>query len=1164
MNPSDPSSKPLTDLKFLLNHVFIPIEPKTDVKSMMEKFSAQLDTTLHQVCGKVTIEIPDLPADISEEEILAHRGEELQLAMEVWTNKIKEVIATEKAKKPESTNSAMAEIEFWKNRSAVLTTLHQQFNLPGVKRIENIMQIAKNSYDNLTYENFRKEMANLNKIFSVAKDNVKFLNTLERQFKTIQSGNLVAIDETLTSLMNGLRLVWTISRHYKGDEMLNLMTCIANEIADKVESQIKVNEIFKKDNLKESQDIIEKGIKVLEKWSETFSATRREVESGESHWPYDQKKLFERTKHITKVLKDLKKAVICIQEFKSFLGEDLIKVTEDTAGINDMIEQVSILSKPLEMFSKPFAVDSLKLWMTTYAKFEEEVKIIEDKTIIMIQMVFKGLRSAEGAFDLIQNLKNVRTRDRIKEEMQKKYTDILEKYGDEVRVMSELFTSFKETPPISKGKPPAAGKIAWSESIFQRVKKPIMKFKSRENLLEENEGKKVCKAYFGLGKEIRHSYQDTIIKAWSAESNNIATDSLKRYILKKDGETFVVDFDPQLEMMIREAKYMKQDALSNTVLNVALQEKDYRKHVDQLNAMLSEYNQTVGTLQPEEKKLLRDHIVDLNSALEPGLTSYNWHSLGIKTFIENCRKALKEFTVIKSQVYKQRDMIEERVKAIEEAKIVREFDWTRKDSETVMDLMEFYDFIENNRQEIVNELFKKYSEISDNLLSIEEITLRTKTKGAESMIKYYGYWEKRIFNSITTMVIRGLLTVKALFTKQEDRPALFKIMSSFTPPKITFHPSQQDIYNVLQKLVTNILESAKAFPRWQRGRCELCRPREKMDTIEYIHNYYSDVGKIKNIVTIHMSVNEMIERLSKKMGNITKTLEHQYKTLSDDKLKTKYEKNGENMSLSFIEFNMNRNSYSITDYKNVKAERRVLFMLIDDTNTRRSVKREAKKWLDLFSNILYDKASNSLRLLLEEMDQIRRELQETPSDITSMKSLLSVISKINSSHMSKEFKILEVEEMFRTIEMYNKESLNDPARQEHFEESKVLAKKWKDLRRDANQKNYSMLKYKERFAEETKVDVLKFQKQLKDSYKRYRETGPGASDTSLKEGVVSLAHFEEEVFRLNKIRVDLVLAEQLLGLSISSFEELAAMEDSNKRLKDLYGIYTELQTKIEK
>ena len=109
-----------------------------------------------------------------------------------------------------------------------------------------------------------------------------------------------------------------------------------------------------------------------------------------------------------------------------------------------------------------------------------------------------------------------------------------------------------------------------------------------------------------------------------------------------------------------------------------------------------------------------------------------------------------------------------------------------------------------------------------------------------------------------------------------------------------------------------------------------------------------------------------------------------------------------------------------------------------------------------------------------------------------------------------------------------------------------------------------MLKYKERFAEETKVDVTQFQKQLKSIFRQYKEEGPGSPETTLHEGVGILAQYDDQILKLNKVKEELVIAEQLLGLPISSFEELVIMENSNKRLSVLYGIYSEQQEKIIK
>ena len=1159
---SDESSKQLKELGLLLQHVFMPLEQKPEIRNLMDKFSRHLAHTSQQVCGSINIKVPELPQDMNDEEILATRNEELQAIMEEWTKTIRDIIAKEKAKKPENNNSAMGEIEFWRSRSASLSALHQQFNMPQVKKVEKIMQHSKSSYDNLTCENFRKEIANLNKIFSVAKDNVKFLNTLERQFKTIQRGDLLMIEETLTSLMNGLKLVWTISRHYKGDEMLNLMQCIANEIADKVEGQIQVSHIFKMP-LEESIDLIDKGIRVLEKWYETFHATKKEVENGEAHWPYDNKKLFERTRYITKVLKNLKEAAVCLREFYCFLGDDLKKVTGNNDEILEVIEQVDILSKPLESFPNLFSIENSKLWQTTFQKFEEEVRIIEEKTIRMIDGAFKKLTSAEGAFDLIQNLKNVRTRDRIKEQMQKKYTDILERYGEELKQMNELFQQNREEPKITKGKPPAAGRISWSESIFQRVKRPIMKFKTREGLLEEKEGKDVCKSYFDLGKDIRHAYQHELLDNWKSESSVVASESLKKYILVKEGNQYKVNFDHKLEMMIREAKYMKREDLSNTILNVALQEKEYKNHIDQLNAMLGEYDEIVNSLQPEERKLLKKEIDKLNKALEPGVNSYNWHSLGIKNFIENCRKALKDFDSIKQRVYKQKDMIEERVKMIEEAKLVIELDWSKNSEEEIMDLNEFYELFENHRQKVADELFGKFEEISDNLVSIEEITLGHKSKAAKDMEKYYGYWEIRLFNAITTMTIRALLSLKSLFSKNSNRKPLFKITSSYNASKVEYHPNPLDIQKSLEKLVTNIMETSQGFPRFKRGTCELCKPRERLDSKEYLYNYYNDIKKIKNVLELQNEIIRMHTTVTSKLTKRQNYWNKKYEKLGNEKHKTKFEKMGDTMNFPQLESQMNIYTKIIEGLNEQEIQKKIIYLLVDYSSTIASIKRDAMKWVDLFTNILFEKANKALNEQLSTMQSYQEQLQETPSDLKSMKSLLSIISTINSSHMVVEFRIIEIEEMFRTIRLYNSVYLEFDSKKESLEEAEHLMERWNELRVEANQKNQSMLKYKQKFAEETKVDVQKFHGKVKETYENYLKEGPSSESISLKEGLVLLEKYEATVSSLNKDKEELVLAEQLLGLPISTFEELSDMENTNRRLKVLYNIYSDLQSRVE-
>lgn len=104
-----------------------------------------------------------------------------------------------------------------------------------------------------------------------AKDFVKFLTTLERQFKNISRGELKVIEETIPSLLNGLKLIWTISRHINqtDTEFEDILEAISNEICAKVRQQIQIQVIFKKAP-QESIATIKQGISVLDQWYEKF------------------------------------------------------------------------------------------------------------------------------------------------------------------------------------------------------------------------------------------------------------------------------------------------------------------------------------------------------------------------------------------------------------------------------------------------------------------------------------------------------------------------------------------------------------------------------------------------------------------------------------------------------------------------------------------------------------------------------------------------------------------------------------------------------------------------------------------------------------------------------------------------------------------------------
>ena len=116
------------------------------------------------------------------------------------------------------------------------------------------------------------------------------------------------------------------------------------------------------------------------------------------------------------------------------------------------------------------------------ARFREQILQIEDMAKQFIDASFKKLRSAEGAFDMLQNIKNIKSRESINNQLMSKWYEILDQYAREVDIIEDIFQKNKDHPPLAKNQPKIAGSISWSHSLFNRIKKTIVRFQSLQGI----------------------------------------------------------------------------------------------------------------------------------------------------------------------------------------------------------------------------------------------------------------------------------------------------------------------------------------------------------------------------------------------------------------------------------------------------------------------------------------------------------------------------------------------------------------------------------------------------------------------------------------------------------------------------------------------------------
>ena len=121
------------------------------------------------------------------------------------------------------------------------------------------------------------------------------------------------------------------------------------------------------------------------------------------------------------------------------------------------------LVEPLEKV--PFNVFDRRYkdsWSGVMMRFHQHVVEIEDMTKSFIELSFQKLRSAEGAFELVENFRNIQSRESINQQINERYKDILRQYTKELEGIHSIFDAYRDRPPIYKNYPPVAGAIAWA------------------------------------------------------------------------------------------------------------------------------------------------------------------------------------------------------------------------------------------------------------------------------------------------------------------------------------------------------------------------------------------------------------------------------------------------------------------------------------------------------------------------------------------------------------------------------------------------------------------------------------------------------------------------------------------------------------------------------
>ncbi|KAM3661462.1 dynein axonemal heavy chain 10 [Ammospiza maritima maritima] len=551
------------------------------------------------------LEMPSVNLDKEVAVLAAVPGvvQSLKRCAVTWKKLISGVLKEQLEKVPEG-NSPLAEINLWRENDAALRALTEQMKLPEVQKVMEVLQKAEPEFTG----DLQIVLSDLKTHHMEAQDNAKFLSTLERHLKNLSTGTGVdVISHVIPSLLNALRLVWIMSRHYNKDTtMVPLLERISWEISERVCRVVDLQTLFKQDTATAKKKITE-AKHTLEQWKKCYFTTCIQVEESGSkrYWKFDVKSLFEKTDYMVSICQDLYDMFQVAEELQNIFIPELKTVSENPKGVDELQREVNIVISPMEdLRFDPFRVENARDWAFVVEEFRADVVDIEEKMTRFIDKSFTTLRSAETAFGLLSKYKRLQIPKTINKQFMKKFSVVLEQYCKEVEIVEQIFVQNLKDPPLYKNHPPVAGAISWSRSLSHRLRHTITLFQEEKELLASKRGQES-----------------------SATEEPV---SIRKSV------SCALNFSPEIQEIITEAKYMEQLGLPipEMARYVALQEDKYLRYTNKLKVMLSRYHKLMEMVSEAEIKLLDRQVKELWRTLKAGQKRLTWKSVGAKEFFD--------------------------------------------------------------------------------------------------------------------------------------------------------------------------------------------------------------------------------------------------------------------------------------------------------------------------------------------------------------------------------------------------------------------------------------------------------------------------------------------------------------------------------------------------
>ncbi|KAJ8385596.1 hypothetical protein AAFF_G00184580 [Aldrovandia affinis] len=950
--------------------------------------------------------------------------ETLEGVLLCWAQQIEQVLTeSEQMRKEADDIGPSAELEHWKSRTATFNSLLDEVKSPHVKKVMGVLQVAKSR----TLRRWKELDGNITNAANEAKDNVKYLYTLEKFFSPLGRCTPTSMLEHIPRLMNSIRMIHSISQYYNTSErMTSLFVKITNQMISTCKAYLcqGVTRIWEHDRPELLRRINE-----CSQLNQEYQLCFQRVQEKLRENPNDKQFEFSENYIFGKFdtfCKRLEKIANMTSTMENLSGLQHLKI--------EGIEKICVRYATIVTSTKTKAynvLDHRKLeFDNDYAEFRHQVHGLYQSLQTLLDSWFEQTLTTERMLDLLVIFENV-TGSPL--DLMEKYMIVLQHYGRDLEMVRKLYQRQRDNPPTPRNMPPVP-----------EMKKVIGSYNKMAAVLME--------------------YELLYHRGW-CQAVEMGQRALNASLLIRHPETkdLYVNLDPLVPELLHEARYMHKMGFEvpEVILNVCANEAQLKALHVRLQEMLQDFQQAQSVIPALLLPLMQPFITRVEDALSPGLTLLSWTSLNTERFMKNVYSTLQELEQVGKMA---QDTLECRIEralqamsstallVLPEEEPVQVHAFQSQAESTVRSSGQA---LSTQSQQVERSMYEMIEDLKRKMKPAETVNLEDSFQclhpDAKQKTRCQACLPCRFYSMIGQLcqrntdalvratkvsldslkrrlhVVSSKYQASSQLTKSAAQTPLFSASIQLAIPNIVMRPSLEDIQSILNRVVNTVLSMAKDVPLWtfshlhhKQLQAEQLVVRdagdESLPTKQIVLKPLDrQLSEHKDVTKAVVQLGSIVSSLKADAGDVLEEFAH---------FSTLWNQDPEEQVKEFLETSPSLPEFSsqIASYSKLEAQIEDLpawctvgSVRFDTELLKLSLTQECRAWKRAFGAALNHQASADMAEIYTFVDGLSKRLQRPVGDLEDVRGAMAALREVREAEIRIDRIIGPVEESFALL-----------------------------------------------------------------------------------------------------------------------------------------------------